>query len=85
MRVNHGHIIIYGNIGLDIMFACRLSKGIREAPTKAVMNELAQKSGDAPDAAYGEQPATLGCVLCMHNVDAVMHPPPGVRRVCVCV
>ncbi len=32
----------------------RLSKGIREAPTKAVMNELARESGDAPDAAYGE-------------------------------
>lgn len=31
----------------------RLSKGIREAPTKAVMNELAKESGDAPDAAYG--------------------------------
>ncbi len=31
----------------------RLSKGIREAPTKAVMNELARESGDAPDAAYG--------------------------------
>lgn len=32
----------------------RLSKGIREAPTKAVMNELAKESGDSPDAAYGE-------------------------------
>jgi hypothetical protein len=31
----------------------RMSKGIREAPTKAVMNELAKESGDAPDAAYG--------------------------------
>lgn len=32
----------------------RMSKGIREAPTKAVMNELARESGDSPDAAYGE-------------------------------
>lgn len=31
----------------------RLSKGIREAPSKAIMNELARDSGDAPDAAYG--------------------------------
>lgn len=31
----------------------RLSKGIREAPTKAIINELARESGDAPDAAYG--------------------------------
>ena len=30
-----------------------MSKGIREAPTKAVMNELALESGDSPDAAYG--------------------------------
>lgn len=34
---------------------CRMSKGIREAPTKAVMNELAHDSGDSPDAAYGEE------------------------------
>lgn len=33
----------------------RLSKGIREAPTKAVMNELAKESGDSPDPAYGAQ------------------------------
>lgn len=32
----------------------RLSKGVREAPTKAVMNELAKESGDSPDAAYGK-------------------------------
>lgn len=32
----------------------RLSKGIREAPTKAIMNELAMESGDSPDAAYGK-------------------------------
>ncbi|KAG1657019.1 hypothetical protein FOA52_012045 [Chlamydomonas sp. UWO 241] len=31
----------------------RMSKGIREAPTKAIMNELARESGDSPDAAYG--------------------------------
>eukprot|EP00955_Chlamydomonas_euryale_P009839 105604-Chlamydomonas_euryale.AAC.2 len=30
-----------------------MSKGIREAPTKAVMNELARESGDSPDHAYG--------------------------------
>ena len=40
----------------------RLSKGIREAPTKAVMNELAKESGDAPDAAYGEAEGGAGVV-----------------------
>jgi len=29
------------------------AQGIREAPSKAIMNELARDSGDAPDAAYG--------------------------------
>lgn len=43
----------------------RLSKGVREAPTKAVMNELAQKSGDSPDAAYGMRfsLATAGALM----------------------
>ncbi|KAG2487499.1 hypothetical protein HYH03_013918 [Edaphochlamys debaryana] len=43
----------------------RLSKGIREAPTKAVMNELAKESGDAPDAAYGlrQSLATAGMLI----------------------
>jgi len=43
----------------------RLSKGVREAPTKAVMNELAKKSGDSPDAAYGMRfsLATAGALL----------------------
>lgn len=43
----------------------RLSKGIREAPTKAVMNELARESGDAPDAAYGlrQSLATAGMLV----------------------
>ncbi|GFR51626.1 hypothetical protein Agub_g14053, partial [Astrephomene gubernaculifera] len=43
----------------------RLSKGIREAPTKAVMNELAAESGDAPDAAYGlrQSLATAGMLI----------------------
>lgn len=42
-----------------------MSKGIREAPTKAVMNELALKSGDAPDAAYGlrQSLATAGALI----------------------
>uniref|UniRef100_A0A7S0YI33 Major facilitator superfamily (MFS) profile domain-containing protein n=1 Tax=Polytomella parva TaxID=51329 RepID=A0A7S0YI33_9CHLO len=43
----------------------RLSKGIREAPTKAVLNELARESGDSPDAAYGlrQALATAGMLL----------------------
>jgi len=43
----------------------RMSKGIREAPTKAVMNELARESGDSPDAAYGlrQSLATAGMLL----------------------
>ena len=30
-----------------------MSKGIREAPTKALMGELAVKSGDRPEQAFG--------------------------------
>lgn len=43
----------------------RMSKGIREAPTKALMNELAQESGDSPDAAYGlrQSLATAGALI----------------------
>ncbi len=33
--------------------ADRMSKGIREAPTKALMGELAVKSGDRPEQAFG--------------------------------
>eukprot|EP00798_Chlamydomonas_sp_ICE-L_P027969 gene27969-8851_t len=42
-----------------------MSKGIREAPTKAIMNELAKESGDAPDAAYGlrQSLATAGMLI----------------------
>jgi hypothetical protein len=42
-----------------------MSKGIREAPTKAVLNELALKSGDSPDAAYGlrQSLATAGALI----------------------
>lgn len=53
---------VYGVFGVTATiywFFCaklldRMSKGIREAPTKAVMNELAKESGDSPDAAYGK-------------------------------
>ena len=31
-----------------------MSKGIREAPTKALMGELAVKSGDRPEQAFGK-------------------------------
>ena len=43
----------------------RMSKGIREAPTKAVMNELALRSGETPDAAYGlrQSLATAGALI----------------------
>ncbi|KAL6749039.1 MFS general substrate transporter [Haematococcus lacustris] len=64
---------VYGVFGLTAclywFFAAklmdRLSKGIREAPTKACMNELARASGDAPDAAYGlrQSLATAGMLL----------------------
>jgi len=42
-----------------------MSKGIREAPTKAVMNELALRSGETPDAAYGlrQSLATAGALI----------------------
>jgi hypothetical protein len=40
-------------------------QGIREAPTKAIMNELARESGDAPDAAYGEHADSLAPVTRM--------------------
>jgi hypothetical protein len=36
-------------------FLDRMAKGLRDAPAKAVTNDLAKRSGDAPDAAYGEQ------------------------------
>eukprot|EP00210_Caulerpa_lentillifera_P003227 g3082.t1 len=53
------YLIVFGKL-MD-----RLSKGVREAPTKAVMNELAQKSGDSPDAAYGMRfsLATTGALI----------------------
>ncbi|GLC74863.1 hypothetical protein PLESTF_001565600 [Pleodorina starrii] len=64
---------VYGIFGVTAClywFFCaklldRLSKGIREAPTKAVMNELAKESGDAPDAAYGlrQSLATAGMLI----------------------
>ncbi len=43
----------------------RMSKGIREAPTKAIMNQLASDSGETPDKAYGfrQSIATLGMML----------------------
>ncbi len=43
----------------------RISKGIREAPTKAIMNQLANESGETPDKAYGfrQSIATLGMML----------------------
>jgi hypothetical protein len=39
-------------------FLDRMAKGLRDAPAKAVTNDLAKRSGDAPDAAYGE------CMAC---------------------
>ena len=38
---------------LGVQIADRMSKGIREAPTKALMGELAVKSGDRPEQAFG--------------------------------
>jgi hypothetical protein len=35
-------------------FLDRMAKGLRDAPAKAITNDLAKRSGDAPDAAYGE-------------------------------
>lgn len=35
-----------------------MSKGIREAPTKALMGELAAKSEDRPEQAFGARAAT---------------------------
>jgi MFS family permease len=42
----------------------RMSKGIREAPSKAVINELAREAGESPDAAYGlrQSLATAGAL-----------------------
>eukprot|EP00877_Chromochloris_zofingiensis_P008832 jgi/Chrzof1/4201/Cz14g02210.t1 len=64
---------VYGVFGVTATiywFFCaklldRMSKGIREAPTKAVMNELAKESGDSPDAAYGlrQSLATAGALM----------------------
>jgi hypothetical protein len=41
----------------------RVSKGVREAPSKAIINELARESGDSPDAAYGAADLLLAVVL----------------------
>ena len=32
----------------------RMSKGVREAPSKALIGELARQSGDRPEGAFGE-------------------------------
>ena len=32
----------------------RMSKGVREAPSKALIGELAAQSGDRPEQAFGE-------------------------------
>ena len=42
----------------------RMSKGIREAPTKALIGDLAKQSGDRPEGAFGAQPSRPG-MLCM--------------------
>ena len=34
----------------------RMSKGVREAPSKALIGELAAQSGDRPEQAFGAQP-----------------------------
>lgn len=39
--------------GTGAQVADRMSKGIREAPTKALMGELAAKSDDRPEQAFG--------------------------------
>lgn len=51
----------------------RFSRGIREAPTKAIMNELARESGDSPDAAYGfrQSVGTAGVLIGASAASAV--------------
>ncbi|WIA41298.1 hypothetical protein OEZ86_004901 [Tetradesmus obliquus] len=46
-------------------FLDRMAKGLRDAPAKAITNDLAKRSGDAPDAAYGlrQSLATAGALL----------------------
>ena len=34
----------------------RMSKGVREAPSKALIGELAAQSGDRPEQAFGAEP-----------------------------
>ena len=44
----------------------RMSKGVREAPGKALIGELAAASGDRPEGAFGAAPNSLllaGCHL----------------------
>ena len=40
----------------------RMSKGVREAPGKALIGELAAASGDRPEGAFGEAPASSSWV-----------------------
>lgn len=42
-----------------------MSKGIREAPTKALMGELAAKSDDRPEQAFGARTATTLPIPCL--------------------
>ncbi len=55
----------------------RMSKGIREAPTKAIMNELAKESGDSPDAAYGELLLLEWCFCLSHSFHVVLEVGTG--------
>jgi hypothetical protein len=40
----------------------RMSKGVREAPSKALIGELASQSGDRPEQAFGENPTIAASV-----------------------
>ena len=58
-----------------LQIADRMSKGIREAPTKALMGELAVKSGDRPEQAFG------GCAG-LASLETIACHPGCVPSVC---
>jgi hypothetical protein len=64
---------------LSLFFAAKLmdrvSKGVREAPSKAIINELARESGDSPDAAYGARCGGLGLVASACRRRRSLSPP----------
>ena len=55
----------------------RMSKGVREAPGKALIGELAAASGDRPEGAFGGSPGVkkLDTWRCLWGIDSSCEGP----------